>query len=270
MRTVLSQFAVSLTIACAIGLSSAHAQTQVASVDSIVASVRQRLALCDSQFAELTFVSTLTERELRDDGTTKSEKVSKTRHFVRGEQTREVLEAMWEGGAQVSESELSDEREKRDKEQAKQRKRIAEGKDDGASRSATLLEPFRPAHKDDYRFPIAVADTIGDHVCWRVTVEPTREDEKLITGHVWVEQATGRALREEYDMAKRPGPVKNFGIVMVHEPVTDECAFPSLFQLHVRGKALFFIKFNVDVELRLDSLQLNPGLPESLFVTPAE
>jgi hypothetical protein len=210
----------------------------------------------------------LTERELRDDGTVKSAKVSKTRHFVRGEETREVLEAMWEDGEQVPQSKINDEREKRAKERVKQQKRIADGEDDESARSATILEPFREAHKDKYRFPAAVVDTVGSIACWRISIEPTRSDEKLVKGFAWVEQGSMRPVREEYDMAKRPGPVKDFGIVMVHEPVADNCAFPSLFQLHVRGKALLFIKFNVDVELRLDSLQLNPGLPDSLFAKP--
>lgn len=247
---------------------STYAQT--APVDSIVTAVRQRLAVCDSQFTEFTFVGMLTERELRDDGTVKSTKVSKTRHFVRGTDTHEVLEAMWEDGEEIPPSKLDDEREKRDKERAKQRKRVADGKEDESSRSATILEPFRDSHQDKYSFPETVTDTIDGVACWKITVDPVRADEKLVKGHAWVEQGSLRPVREEYDMAERPGPVKDFGIVMVHEPVADNCAFPSLFQLHVRGKALVFIKFNVDVELRMDSLQLNPGLPDSLFANPVD
>jgi len=268
-----AQFTLSLLLGSAfvlVGRPAGEVCAQDAPVDSIVASVREHLSACDSQFAEFTFVGMLTERELRDDGTVKSAKVSKTRHFVRGEETREVLEAMWEDGEQIPQSKLNDEREKRAKERAKQQKRIADGEDDESARSATILEPFREAHKDNYRFPLAVTETVGSVPCWKISVEPTRSYEKLVKGFAWVEQGSMRPVREEYDMAKRPGPVKDFGIVMVHDPVTNNCAFPSLFQLHVRGKALLFIKFNVDVELHLDSLQLNPRLPDSLFASPVE
>ena len=239
-------------------------------VDSIVASIRQKLAECDSQIVEMTFVSTLRERELRDDGTIKTEKLSKSRYFVRNEDSREVLEAMWEDGQPVPESKLKDEREKRDKERLKREKKRSKGEPEDNSRSASVMEPFKDTHANNYTFPEAVADSVGDIACWKITVAPTREDKILVKGYVWIEQGTGRPVREEYDMANRPGAVKDFGIVMEHAPIVGHCAFPKLFQLHVRGKALLLIKFNVDVEMRLDSVQVNPGLPDSLFVTPIE
>lgn len=251
-------------------LGASPAKAQSVTVDSIVASVRQTLAECDSQIVEMTFVSTLRERELRDDGSIKKEKLTKSRYFVRGEVSREVLEAMWEDGQPVSESKFKDEREKRDKERAKREKKRTEGDDGDDSRSATVMEPFSPDHVSNYTFPEAVADSIGAIACWKVTVAPTREDKVLVKGFAWVEQGTGRPVREEYDMANRPGAVKDFGIVMEHVPIAGHCAFPKLFQLHVRGKALLLIKFNVDVEMRLDSVQVNPGLPDSLFATPTE
>lgn len=246
------------------------ASAQSAPVDSIVASIRQTLAECDSQIVELTFVSTLRERELHDDGSIKNEKVSKSRHFVRDDVSREVLEAMWEDGQPVSESKLEDEREKRDKERVKHERTRSKGNDDDDSRSAEVMEPFNESHASSYTFPEAVADSIGDIACWKITVAPTREDKVLVKGFAWVEQGTGRPVREEYDMANRPGAVKDFGIVMEHLPVLGRCAFPDLFRLHVRGKALLLIKFNVDVEMRLDSVQVNPGLPDSLFAAPTE
>lgn len=251
-------------------LTASPANAQSVSVDSLVASVRQTLAECDSQIVEMTFVSTLRERELRDDGSIKKEKLSKSRYFVRDKVSREVLEAMWEDGQLVSESELKDEREKRDKERAKREKKRNDGDDGDDSRSATVMEPFNPEHVNNYAFPEAVADSIGNIACWKITVAPTREDKVLVKGYAWVEQGTGRPAREEYDMANRPGPVKDFGIVMEHLPIMGRCAFPDLFRLHVRGKALLLIKFNVDVEMRLDSVQVNPGLPDSLFATPIE
>lgn len=242
---------------------------QSAPVDSIVASVRQVLAACDSEIVELTFVGMLRERELRDDGSIKKEKTSKIRYFVRDKMSREVLEAMWEDSQPVSESTLKDEREKRDKERIKREKKRSNGDDDDNSRSASILEPFKDAHASDYEFPDAATDTLGTTVCWKITVAPRRKDEDLVKGHVWIEQGTGRPIREEYDMAKRPGPVKDFGIVMDHGPIIGACAFPNLFRLHAKGKALLLIKFNIDVELRLDSVRVNPGLPDSLFAAPA-
>lgn len=258
---------VSVGLLCLVAL---PADAQSVSVDSLVASVRQSLAACDSQIVELTFVSTLRERELRDDGTIKKEKLSKSRFYVRGDVSREVLETMWEDGQPVSESKLKDEREKREKERAKREKKRDDVGDGDASRSATVMEPFNKDHVNDYTFPEAVSDSIGDIACWKITVAPTRDDEVLVKGHAWIEQGAGRPVREEYDMANRPGPVKDFGIVMEHLPILGRCAFPDLFRLHVRGKALLLIKFNVDVEMQLDSVQVNPGLPDSLFATPIE
>lgn len=251
-------------------LASGAATAQAVPVDSIVAAARLALAECDSEIVELTFVGTLRERELRDDGSIKKEKFSKSRYFVRGDVSREVLEAMWEDGQPVSESKLKDEREKRDKERFKREKKRSEGDDSDNSRSATVMEPFSLDHANDYIFPEAAADSVGDIACWKITVAPTREDKVLVKGYAWVEQGTGRPVREEYDMANRPGPVKDFGIVMEHLPIMGRCAFPDLFRLHVRGKALLLIKFNVDVEMHLDSVQVNPGLPDSLFATPTE
>jgi hypothetical protein len=255
---------------CLLCLAALPARAQSVSVDSLVASVRQTLADCDSQIVELTFVATLRERELRDDGPIKKEKLSKSRFYVRGEASSEVLEAMWEDSQPISESKLKDEREKREKERAKRQKKRNDRDEGDDSRSATVMEPFKPEHVNDYTFPDAVSDSVGDIACWKITVAPTRDDEDLVKGYAWIEQGTGRAVREEYDMANRPGPVKDFGIVMEHSPILDRCAFPDLFRLHVRGKALLLIKFNVDVELQFDSVQVNPGLPDSLFATPAE
>ena len=246
------------------------AKAQLVPIDSLVASIRHGLTECDSQIVELTFVSTLRERELRDDGSIKKEKSFKLRHFVRDTISREVLEAMWEDGQPVSSSTLQDEREKRDKERAKREMKGSEGNDDDNSQSASVMEPFSASHVKDYEFPAAVSDSVGDMACWKITVAPTRKDEELVKGYVWIEQSTGRPIREEYDMAKRPGPIKDFGILMEHGQIAGHCAFPSLFRLHAKGKALLLIKFNVDVEMRLDSVQVNPGLPDSLFAGSAD
>lgn len=264
------RFGVLVVLVGLLCLAASPASSQSVSVDSLVASVRQSLAACDSQIVEMTFVSTLRERELRDDGTVKKEKLSKSRFYVRGDVSREVLEAMWEDGQPVSESDLEDEREKRGKERAKREKKRDDGDDGDDSRSASVMEPFKPEHVGNYTFPEVAADSVGDIACWKITVAPTREDKVLVKGYAWVEQGTGRPVREEYDMANRPGPVKDFGIIMEHLPIMGRCAFLDLFRLHVRGKALLLIKFNADVEMHLDSVQVNPGLPDSLFATPTE
>jgi hypothetical protein len=222
---------------------------------------------CDSSVYEVTYLSTVHERELKDDGTVKSEKIYKSRHFVRNEDAREILEAMWEDGEPVQSSKLASEQKKRDKERAKQRKARVDKKSDeeGGSRSQEMLGPLRPQHIANYTFPDVIADEVNGVACWRISVLPVREDEDLVKGFIWVEQGVDRPVAEEYELSKRPGPLKEFGIRMDYEPMLEDCAMVRRVHVHGRGKALLIIKFNFDVELVVDSVRVNPGLPDSLF-----
>ncbi|HWO58096.1 MAG TPA: hypothetical protein VNN55_11070 [bacterium] len=244
----------------------ARAQTSLP-VDSIVARARAALAACDSLVEDATFTSRLYERELHGDGTLKSEKIYQSRQYVRGNDSREILVAMWEDGKPVKPSKLADEQKKRDEERKRRHERRGKGEDDEGG-SQEMMAPLLPRYSDDYQFPAAAADTVDGIPCWKITVEPLRADEKRVKGFIWVAQADSRPVAEEYDMAKRPGALKEFGIRLDHSPTLGACAFPRRFFLKGWGKALVFIKFNFEVEMLTDSLQVNVGVPDSLFALP--
>lgn len=237
------------------------------SADSLVTKIQGMISECDSLVYEVTYLTTVRERELRDDGAVKSEKIYESRHFVRDKDTREILEAMWEDGEQVEPSKLASEQKKRDKERAKQRKARVDKRsdDDGGSRSQEMLGPLRPEHIANYTFPEVTAEDVDGIACWKLAVKPVRDDEDLVKGFIWVEQGSDRAVAEQYELSKRPGALKEFGIRMDYDTMLERCAMVRRVHVHGKGKALLIIKFNFDVELLIDSVQVNPGLPDSLF-----
>ncbi len=242
-------------------------------VDSVVRAAQRVLVECDSQIFEITFLTTVHERELRDDGSIKNEKTFRVRHFIRDREPREILEAMWVNDEPVAADRLAEERAKREKEHRHRRSKTRDGQvrdEDEVSRSLSMLLPFLPQHCANYEFPEMVADTINGIPCWRVTVNPLMDDDKLVKGKLWVEQETYRAVLEEYDIANPPGPPKASQLRLEHVPLLDACAVPTHIRIRGKGKAFLIIAFNFEVEMFLDSVQVNPGLPDSLFVTPVK
>lgn len=242
-------------------------------VDSVVLAAQRVLVECDSQIYEITFLTTVHERELRDDGSVKNEKSFRVRHFIRDREPREFLEAMWINGEPVTADRFAEERAKREKEHRHRRSKTRDGQisdDEEVSRSLSMLLPFLPQHRENYEFPEMVADTINGINCWRITVNPLSDDDKLVKGMLWVEQGTYRAVLEEYDIANPPGPPKASKLLLEHEPLLDHCAVPKHIRIRGKGKAFLIIAFNFEVEMFLDSVQVNPGLPDSLFASPAD
>jgi hypothetical protein len=242
-------------------------------VDSVVLAAQRVLVECDSQIYEITFLTTVHERELRDDGSIKNEKTFRVRHHIRDREPREILEAMWINGEPVEADRLAEEQAKREKDHRHRRSKTRDGQiGDGeeVSRSLSMLLPFLPQHRANYEFPEMVADTIRGMNCWRITVNPLTDDDRLVKGTLWVEQETYRAVLEEYDIANPPGPPKASKLLLEHEPLLHDCAVPKYIRIRGKGKAFLIIAFNFEVEMFLDSVQVNPGLPDSLFASPSD
>ena len=243
------------------------------SVDSVVRAAQHVLAECDSQVFEITFVTMVHEREMRDDGTIKNEKTFRIRHFIRNREPHEVLEAMWDNGEPVTIERLTDERAKREKDRRRRREKSHNGQvsdKEEVSPSLSMLLPFLPHHCANYDFSDLRSDTVDGLNCWRITVTPLTDDDRLVRGTLWVEQGTYRAVLEEYDIANPPGPAKASKLLLEHVPLLDDCAVPRHIRIRGRGKAFLIIAFNFEVEMFLDSIQVNSGLPDSLFASPTE
>ena len=252
-------------------LPASSVDAQGPSVDSVVMAAQRLLAACDSQIVEMIFVTMVHERELRDDGTIKKEKSFKIRHFIRGEQDREVLEAMWEDGEPILGLRLANEQRKREKERLRrlEERRKNPGKSDGdRSRSLSMLQPFQPNHRANYEFPSMTEDTLGGIRCWRIVVSPLLDDDKLVEGALWVEQESCRAVAEEYEIVNPPGPARASSLWLEHTPLVENCAVPRHIRVRGQGKAFLIISFNFELEMFLDSVQVNPGLPDSIFLLP--
>ncbi len=252
----------------------AQADPPVPTAESLAVKIRERLAVCDSQVTEMCFVSTVYERELNDDGTVKSEKISRAHNYVRDKDARVILGSMTEDGKSVTEKKLRDEQAKIDKQRRERLEKKAKGNekdkdDDESEQSISILEPFMAKHAADYRFTAVAPDSAGGLDCWRITVEPAREDEGLVKGSAWVTRETLLPVIEEYQPAKMPTAVSEFSFRMEYTPCSDRCGFPRHFTLEGKGRALLVIKFHFGVEMFLDSVQVNPGLPDSLFASPA-
>lgn len=240
--------------------------------DSVVAAVRRALLTCDSAWRELEFVQLTHERKLDSDGNLDKETTYKERVYARHGARRAFLEGMWEDGRPVSDKTLQNERADRQDKWRKREKSKAEHKadKDDDEASAEMLEPFKPKSANDYDFPSVTADTLDGHPAWKVEVAPRRESEDLVRGAAWVDATTFRAVAESYEPAKLPGGVKGMNMRVDYRAVAPGCAMPEHLLLRAHGRALVFIKFNIEFELAIDSVQVNPGLPDSLFVLPPE
>lgn len=246
--------------------STAQSMPDPPSTDSLIAGIRARLALCDTQWTDMTYIATTHERRLDSDGTIKEEKTFRTRVYARSDQEREVLEAMWKNGEPVSEKTLRKEGEKREEE----RRGRAGNKEDrkekrGARRDVGILEPFAAENSDRYLFSDIVGDTIHGVATWRITVAPQEDSEDLVRGTAWVRTDTYDAVAEEYEPAKLPNKMQALAFELEYEPVGIGCAMPQYFHIAGHGKVLIFIKFNFEAEVIIDSVEINPGLPDSLF-----
>jgi hypothetical protein len=249
---------------------SAQAQATPPS-DSIIAQIRARMTDCDSAWREVAYLSTTHERELDSDGKVEKETVYKSRVYVRHDDQREIIVAMWDNGQPVSDKKLREEnadREKQRRKQAKERQKKQEDEEEKGSFS--MMDPFHDRHRDDYDFAPITPDTLAGLPVWKINVQPRQESEDLFRGTAWVTTDTYRAVAEEYQLAKLPSGVKGMDMRFDYGEVIPPCAFPRHFLMRAHGRALLVIKFNMEVDVQMDSVQVDPALPDSLFAIPED
>ncbi|MEW5701642.1 MAG: hypothetical protein AB1792_05375 [Candidatus Zixiibacteriota bacterium] len=239
--------------------------------DSVIAGIRRTLTVCDSAWRELAYITVTRERKLDGEGRIEKETTYKSRVYVRHDDQREFLEAMWEDGQPVSDKKLRSEQDDRRKQQRKQlqerRKKKGEEREKGTFR---MLDPFREDPVPDYDLTAISPDTLSGVPVWKVAVQPRRESEDLLAGMAWVTIDTYRAIAESYRLAKLPGGVKSMEMRFEYGEVIPQCAFPRHFLMRAHGRALLVIKFNMELDVQMDSVQIDPELPDSLFAMPED
>ena len=234
--------------------------------DALIAGIQARLAFCDTQWTDMTYIATTYERRLDSDGAVKEVKTFRARVYARPDQEREVLEAMWENGEPVPEKTLRKEKKKREEER-RSRAENTEDRDDknGGRRDVGVLEPFAAENSGRYLFPAVVRDTLRGIETWKITVDPQEDTEDLVRGTAWVRTDTYDAVAEEYEPAKLPSKMQALAFELEYEPIGTGCVMPQHFRIAGHGRVLIFIKFNFEAEVIIDSVEVNPGLPDSLF-----
>ena len=279
MKRARLSFLLGLCLIGAAVVSPAWAQTPSPSADSIADRVRAALKECDSAWNELAFVSVTHERELDGDGKVNKETVYRSRVYARHDQQHEFLEGIWENGQPVSDAKLREEQkdhEKQWKKSVKERQKEKADRDAGKQsdesqgKSFQMMDPFRERHRNDYDFTPITPDTLAGRSVWKIGIQPRRESEDLFRGNVWVTADAYRPLAEEYELAKLPSGVKGMRMRFDHVSLPSGCSFPQHVLMRAHGRALLVIKFNMEVETQMDSVQVNPGLPDSLFTVGAD
>jgi hypothetical protein len=72
----------------------------------------------------------------------------------------------------------------------------------------------------DYRYTLAGTDRVGDVDCYRVRFEPTRDDQALYRGTVWIDRRTFARVRVQAVQTRTAAPIVSNEEIHTYEPVT--------------------------------------------------
>jgi len=133
---------------------------------------------------------------------------------------------------------------------------------------------FRPEARSRYRYRILGRDLLGNHLIYRIAFEPrSRLDPSVPRGVVWIDTNDFVIVRQEVSFDRSPAPpiLKAVDRMVIERANVD--GHWVLQRVLLRAETtlpLPEVGRSFDFSLRFDEYAINQGLPDSLFVGPAE
>ncbi len=133
---------------------------------------------------------------------------------------------------------------------------------------------FRPEARRQYKYRILGRELTGGHVVYRIAFEPrSLLDATEPRGVVWIDTNDFVIVRQELVFDRSPAApiIKNVNRVVIERQNVD--GYWVLKRVLLRAEAtipLPQVGRSFDFSLRFDDYAINRGLPDSLFIGPAE
>jgi hypothetical protein len=215
--------------------------------------------------------STFIMREPEKGGIAKTVLIQdKTVYFRSPDQEREVFRSVTKKGEVLSPEDLAEYQEKADEEA-----RRAAGDEDASGESSSgkkegtlsfsASAPWDPEERERYTFELLSPDTVRSVPAYAVRVIPREKEEDLVAGTAWFHGDLFEVLRVEFRPAKNPRFVKKVRVTVDFGEVRPGYWLPAEMKMDVTGGFLF-IKKSFQMHQTWRDYQINPGLPDSLFL----
>jgi outer membrane lipoprotein-sorting protein len=116
----------------------------------------------------------------------------------------------------------------------------------------------------DYNFSLAGDEKVGEEECFKIALKPTKEDEKLINGFIWISKEDYGIVKLENSPLKNPRMVKKSHIIHIYSKSKEGIRF--LQKRIVKSVVNAIVK---DVEslniFEYTDYKINTGLKDELF-----
>jgi len=126
---------------------------------------------------------------------------------------------------------------------------------------------FSPEHRRRYTYELLEPDTIDGVPAHVLNISPREEEQPLVSGTIWLRGDNFEIIRMDIQPVKRPRFVKKLHMILAFDEVSEGIWLPVRIDVDACGGFLF-LKKCLNVHETWDSFRINPGLPDSIFVTP--
>lgn len=104
-----------------------------------------------------------------------------------------------------------------------------------------LSLPLELRLDQDYRYALAGVERIGGFECYRVRFDPTREDEALYRGTVWIDRRTFARVKVQAVQTRTSAPVVSNEEVHTYEPVATIEGVPLLLLTRLTARQIILV-----------------------------
>lgn len=104
-----------------------------------------------------------------------------------------------------------------------------------------LSLPLELRLNQDYRYVLAGTERVGAFDCYRVRFDPTREDEALYRGTVWIDRRTFARVKVQAVQTRTSAPMVSNEEIHTYEPVAEVDGFPTLLLTRLTARQIVLI-----------------------------
>ena len=104
-----------------------------------------------------------------------------------------------------------------------------------------LSLPLELRLEQDYRYTLAGTERVGEFDCYRVRFEPTREDESLYRGTVWIDRRTFARVKAQAVQTRTAAPIISNEEIHTYGPVASVSGFPVMLMTQLTARQIVLI-----------------------------
>jgi hypothetical protein len=104
-----------------------------------------------------------------------------------------------------------------------------------------LSLPLELRLDEDYRYALAGTERVGEVDCYRVRFEPTRDDDALYRGTVWIDRRTFARVKVQAVQTRSAPPIVSNEEIHAYAPVTTIAGFPVMLMTRLTARQIVLI-----------------------------